>query len=50
MKDIKMNSSFGGRMIKTVIVDDEPWVCKVIEKLVNWEALGFEIVGEAHDG
>lgn len=37
-------------MIKTVIVDDEPWVCKVIEKLVNWEALGFEIVGEAHDG
>ena len=37
-------------MIKTIIVDDEPWICKVIEKLVDWEALGFEIIGEVHDG
>lgn len=37
-------------MIKTMIVDDEPWVCQVIEKLVDWESLGFEIIGEAHDG
>ena len=37
-------------MFKVIIVDDELWVCQLIQRLVNWEELGFEIVGEAHDG
>ena len=37
-------------MIRTIIVDDEIWVIKLIRNLVNWEELGFEIVGEAGDG
>ncbi len=34
-------------MIKTVIVDDEIWVIKLIKNIVNWEELGYSIVGEA---
>lgn len=34
-------------MIKTIIVDDEIWVIKLIKNLVNWEELGYTIVGDA---
>jgi len=37
-------------MIRTLIVDDERWVCQLIRRLVNWSALGFSIIGESHDG
>lgn len=34
-------------MIKTVIIDDEVWAIKLIKNIVNWEELGYCIVGEA---
>lgn len=37
-------------MIKTIIADNEVWVCKLIMDLVDWEDLGFSVIGAAHDG
>lgn len=37
-------------MIKVLIIDDEIWICQLIQKLIDWNAAGFEIIGEAHDG
>ena len=37
-------------MIDVVIIDDEIWVTRLLEKLIPWEALGFRIVGVYHDG
>ncbi|MBD2868628.1 response regulator transcription factor [Paenibacillus arenilitoris] len=37
-------------MYRVLIVDDEPWVAYGLTKLIDWEGLGFTIVGEAHDG
>jgi two-component system response regulator YesN len=37
-------------MITTLIVDDEIWVCQLIKKIVNWENMGFSLIGEAYDG
>lgn len=37
-------------MLRVVIADDEPKVNLLLQKIVNWEALGFEIVGTAQDG
>jgi two-component system response regulator YesN len=37
-------------MLSTLIVDDELWVCKLVKGIVNWERLGFQIIGEANDG
>ncbi|MBB3113121.1 two-component system response regulator YesN [Paenibacillus phyllosphaerae] len=37
-------------MYRVLIVDDEPWVAYGLSKLINWEELGFTVVGEAHDG
>lgn len=34
-------------MIKTIIVDDEIWVIKLIRNIVKWEELGYCIIGEA---
>ncbi len=33
-----------------IIVDDEPWTREVIKQVVNWEALGLRLAGEASDG
>jgi two-component system response regulator YesN len=33
-----------------LIVDDEPWVTYGIANMVDWEALGFQVLGEAYDG
>lgn len=37
-------------MIKTVLADDEKKVVYLLQKLIDWETLGYEIVGIAHDG
>lgn len=37
-------------MIRTVIIDDEIWVCQLIKNIVDWGAMGFEIVEVAYDG
>lgn len=38
-------------MMHTVlIVDDEPWVAYGIKQLVEWESLGYTVIGEAYDG
>ncbi|MFN3699100.1 MAG: response regulator [Dictyoglomus sp.] len=35
---------------KVFIVDDEPIIREGLKKIVNWNALGFNIIGEAGDG
>lgn len=37
-------------MLKVVIADDEIRICKLIQALINWEALSMEIVGVANNG
>lgn len=37
-------------MLKVVIADDEIKICELLELLVDWKTLGFQIVGFAHDG
>lgn len=37
-------------MYKVLIVDDEKYVISLIEKLVDWEKLGMEVIGSAGDG
>lgn len=37
-------------MIKVLIADDEKKICQLIQALVNWDELGMEIIGFAHDG
>jgi len=37
-------------MWKLIIVEDEPMVRRTIRNKVDWEELGFEIVGEAENG
>lgn len=35
---------------KVVIADDEERICRLIEALIDWEKLGLEIAGSAHNG
>lgn len=37
-------------MFKVLIVDDEPFIRLGLKKMVDWEAEGFTIVGEARNG
>lgn len=37
-------------MIKVVVADDEERICRLIQALVDWEGLGLENVGVAHNG
>lgn len=37
-------------MLKAVIADDEKKVCLMIRKLIDWGALGYDVVGMAHSG
>jgi two-component system response regulator YesN len=39
-----------GQMLKVIIVDDEPRICRLIENLVEWDELGMQLVGMAHNG
>ena len=36
--------------LKVVIVDDEERICQLIQALINWEELGMQIAGMAHNG
>ncbi|WP_019909127.1 response regulator [Paenibacillus sp. HW567] len=37
-------------MIKILLADDEPIIIKGLRKLIDWDALGMEIAGQAYDG
>ncbi|MGM0881026.1 MAG: response regulator [Bacillota bacterium] len=37
-------------MIRILLADDEPIIIKGLRKLIDWEAFGMEIVGQAYDG
>ena len=37
-------------MLKVIIADDEQHISKLLESLIDWEKLGFRIVGKARDG
>ncbi|MDE6890537.1 MAG: response regulator, partial [Lachnospiraceae bacterium] len=37
-------------MIQMILADDEPVITRGIRKLLDWKALGIEIVGEYEDG
>jgi len=37
-------------MYNVIVVDDETWICKLIRKIVDWEAIGFNIIANASDG
>jgi len=39
-----------GPMYRVLLVDDERWICKLISSIVDWNALGFEIIADAGDG
>ena len=36
-------------MLKMIIADDEPMIVRGIQKLVDWNSLGIEIVGQCFD-
>ena len=37
-------------MLRVLLVDDEPFILRGMEELIDWENEGFEIVGSAADG
>ena len=37
-------------MIKMILADDEPVISRGIRKLIDWEQLGIQIIGEYEDG
>lgn len=37
-------------MLKVVIADDEPKICRMIQNMIPWQAHGYRIVGLANDG
>lgn len=37
-------------MLKVLIADDEPIVLEGLRWIIDWDRLGFELVGEAYDG
>lgn len=37
-------------MIKVLIADDEERICQLIKALIDWEAMGLELAGFAHNG
>jgi two-component system response regulator YesN len=38
------------RTIRVLLADDEPVILRGLKKLISWESLGLDIVGEASDG
>ena len=37
-------------MLKVVLADDENKILLLLQKLIDWKELGYEIVGTANDG
>ncbi|WP_340022167.1 response regulator [Paenibacillus sp. FSL K6-1096] len=44
------NGRIDTKVLKMLIVDDEPVICKGLRLTVDWAALGIEVIGEAYDG
>ena len=40
----------GDKMLRVLLVDDEPFILRGMKELIDWEDEGFEIVGSAADG
>ncbi len=38
------------QMLKVLLVDDEPAICVLLNRLIDWEGLGLVCVGKAGDG
>lgn len=49
---ILLSGETGGelRMLRVLIADDESKVCQLIEKLVDWDVLGMEVVAVPRTG
>ena len=43
-------NKWGGEMLKIFLAEDEVIVRETIKRMIPWEELGFELVGEAADG
>ncbi|MBW7455248.1 response regulator, partial [Paenibacillus sepulcri] len=37
-------------MLNVLLADDEPYIIRGLAKLIDWESLGFTIIGEAYNG
>ena len=37
-------------MLSVVLADDENKILLLLQKLIDWESLGYEIAGTANDG
>ncbi len=37
-------------MLKVIIADDEPRICKLVQVLADWDSLNMEVVGTAENG
>lgn len=37
-------------LVKMIIVDDEPVICRGLRLTIDWRELGVEVIGEAYDG
>jgi two-component system, response regulator YesN len=37
-------------MYRVLIVDDEPWIAKGLKVLIDWESLGYTVIGDFQDG
>jgi two-component system response regulator YesN len=44
------NGVMDGGLLKLLIVDDEPIICRGLRYTIDWAAIGIEVVGEAYDG
>lgn len=40
----------GRNMIKVIIADDENLICRLVQALADWDALGMEVAGTAENG
>jgi two-component system response regulator YesN len=45
-----MQALGGMKVYKVLIVDDEPWIVYGLKNLIDWETLGFKVIGEAYNG
>lgn len=46
----KSTKKEGMGMLRVIIADDEERICRLIKALVDWEAIGMEVVGVAANG
>lgn len=42
--------NMSNRLMRIIIVDDEPIICEGLQKTINWAMLGAEVAGIAYDG